>query len=91
MAAIGVNYTNRWAHLVISGQWLTENHEERIVAVVHELIHINMEPLWGPCQEVVIELDSATTRQLAEKMLRNGMECAVEDLARGLFRIKNRP
>lgn len=87
LAKMGVSHSNRWAHLVVTGNWLMEPRIEQVVAIIHELIHISMEPLWRPCQDVARIIEKDVGSDLAMTMLRNGMECVVEDLARGILRM----
>ncbi len=84
-----INYRSRWAVLVLTGEWVGSPALDRENAVIHELVHINLEPLTCPVGRIiedVLEKDTPA-RELADSMFTDGMEAAVEDLARGLGRL----
>lgn len=92
VAQVDISHRNRWALLIIGGNWLDEPEEEREEAIIHELIHVALEPLSTAASELVETLadDGTPLRRLAETQLRNGVECSVDDLARSIQRLASR-
>jgi len=87
-----VNHRGRWAIFVFTPSWLGTTSKERENALVHELIHINLEPMNCNVMRVLNDvLEKGTpTYSLAETLFVDGMEASVEDLARALGRLKLR-
>lgn len=83
-----VSHRNRWAILMVTGQWLNEPADERTTTLTHELAHLVLEPFAVAANRVKDRL-SGDAQGLADDMLRDGLECAVEDLARCLTRLRN--
>ena len=54
--AAKINYSNRWAMLVVTADWIGEVVEEREAALVHEFIHVNLEPLAAPICRIIEDL-----------------------------------
>jgi hypothetical protein len=88
--AMHVNHRNRWAQLRVTGQWLDEPDGERENAVVHELLHVGLEPCFAAARRIMEDLtqERDTTRALADSMLTDALECTVEDLARAVLRVR---
>lgn len=81
--AVTNNYRNRWAMLRMTGQWLGCPDSERELSLVHELIHVCLEPLVAPVSRIVGNLtkDGTKLRAMADKMFSDGLEAATQDLA----------
>lgn len=86
---IVTNHRNRWAMLVISGNWLDEPESEREQSIIHELIHVALEPFCTAAGRIVEDLTQEGTplRSLADSMFTDGLECSVDDLARSIQRL----
>lgn len=82
-----ISHRNRWLVLNFTGQWLNEPEDERVNTLVHELVHVCVEPFAIAANRVRDQIPEAA-RGLAEDMLRDGLECSVEDLARCITRIR---
>lgn len=87
--AVSVNYRNRWALLIVTGQWLQDAPEERENSLRHELVHILVEPLTAGVRRIIEDtLEAGTpTMELCDSIFTDGMEAAVEDLARAFGRV----
>ena len=87
--AVKVNHRGRWAVLIVTGHWLGEASEEREESMIHEFIHICLEPLVAPVSGIIDDMTDEDTRErkLVESMFSDGMEASVEDLARCLVRL----
>lgn len=87
--AVHTNHRNRWAQLQVTGEWLAESDRERENAVIHELVHVALEPFVHAAGRILEDLTEEGTplRELGDSMFTDGMECAVEDLARGIRRV----
>lgn len=87
---VTVNYCARWVLLKIPGLWLAEeNEKERDTILCHEFCHIALEPVVSVTRRVIEDLspEGSQQRELVDSVYRDGMEAAVEDLARGLGRL----
>lgn len=91
--AARINYRNRWAVLIVTGQWFDQPEDERVASLLHELMHICMEPFTVAASRVIEDLTDEGTplRELAHTMYEDGMEAAVEDLARCVLRTCGAP
>ena len=87
LCSVEVCYRNRWALLVITGRWLEVTDEARDVALLHELIHINLEPLTLAGGNIIESMAESVAQTLAKSSHLEGMEAAVQDLARGIHRM----
>lgn len=86
---VDVSHRNRWAVLTVSGNWLDEPDSEREEAIIHELIHVALEPFCVATRRIVEDLTQEGTplRSLADSMGTDGLECSVDDLARSIQRL----
>lgn len=86
---VNIHHSNRWAVLTITGAWLDEPESAREEAIIHELVHVAVEPLFTAADRAVEELsdEDSPVRRLASAGLREGLECSVDDLARGIQRL----
>lgn len=86
---VEISHRNRWAILVIPGNWLEEHPAAREQALIHELAHVVLEPLWSVTRRFVDDTTEEGTplRELAVSVLTDGLECSVDDLARSLQRM----
>lgn len=89
--AAKVNYRNRWAILIVTGQWFDSPVAEREVCLIHELLHIATEPLSSVVTRIIDDtLEEGTPlRELSDSMFTDGLEASVEDMARGIIRAAN--
>lgn len=87
--AMRVNYRNRWAVLIVTGQWFDSPASERESTVIHELLHVAMEPLTSAISRIIEDTLEVGTPvyDLADSMFTDGMEASVEDLARAILRV----
>lgn len=85
---ITCHYPNRWAVLKIGAEWLDQPPGAREVDLVHELLHVALEPMAAAMNRIVGDLTEAGTplRELAASITTDGLESSVEDLARILLR-----
>lgn len=81
------NYRNRWACLRLSGRWLSETTYEREAVIIHELIHINLEPIDEAVGRALEALPNDEMRDLCRAFYTDGVEAATEDLAWAFLRI----
>ena len=86
-----INYSTRWAVVVITPEWIAESEKTRENAVIHELIHLNLEPLQRATGQIIKDVIEEETpiHKLATTMFEDGMESAVQDLAKGIERLLN--
>ena len=86
---IVINHRNRWALLKITGLWLGNPEADREKAIVHELIHVGLEPLHKAADRIVEQYaeEGSSAHNLASVMLRDGLECSTDDLARSIVRL----
>ena len=91
--SIKVNHRNRWAVLIMTGRWLQEIPIERERALIHELVHVNMEPVAIASVRIIEDLTEKGTplRELADSTYTEGLEGTVEDLARAFYRLQAEP
>ena len=84
------NYRNRWATLIVTGEWLGETDKERDNAVRHELCHVILEPLTSAIYRIINDtLEEGTAAyKLSYSLFTDGTEAAVEDLARAIGRLR---
>lgn len=89
MMSTTLNYRNRWAVLHITGVWFKEKVEERELALVHEFVHILLEPIDAPIVRIIQDAleEGTTARELAASMHTDGSEAAVEDTAQAILRV----
>ena len=87
------NFRNRWSVLTVTGKWVAAHEEDREVGVIHELIHVNLEPLSAATRKLVGDLTPKDTpvRELADTMYSDGLEGSTEDLARAFYRFQAQP
>lgn len=88
-AKVAMSHKNRWAVLTVHGAWIDEPEEEREEAVIHELIHVALEPFSAASGRILEDLTEKDTplRSLADSMFTDGLECTVDDLARSIQRL----
>lgn len=86
--SVTVSYRNRWAVLHATGLWLGEKEQYREVSVIHELVHVLLEPMVSAVARVIEDTTPAGTplRNLADSVFSDGMEASTEDMARALQR-----
>ncbi|MFW6085015.1 MAG: hypothetical protein ACODAA_07370, partial [Gemmatimonadota bacterium] len=56
-----INYRNRWAELIVTGQWFDDDPGERECSLVHELIHVALEPLVDPVGRIIEDVTAEDT------------------------------
>jgi hypothetical protein len=89
LATVTIHWSNRWAVLKVTPAWLSEDGRTREIAVVHELLHVFLEPLVMAGEHVFQSLpEEGGLVKLAAKVLKDGREGAVEDLAQALWRLR---
>lgn len=83
------HYTNRWASLHATGEWLDLPDVEREAALLHELAHVCVAPMDDSADRVLnsMTIEGGTERRMGEKIIEHGVEAVVEDLARGMQRL----
>jgi len=83
-----ISHRNRWFCLRVTGIFLDCSEEERANAVRHEFIHALLEPIINVSTRILDELlKEGPYRELIDGLYTDGMEAAVEDLARGIGRL----
>ena len=92
-AETNVNFRNRWVVLNVGAVWLRERQESRENAIVHELVHVALEPLSNAYGRMVEDLTEPGTplRALCDSTFTDALEGSVEDLARALIRLRGDP
>ena len=85
---VNLHYTNRWAVLRIGPSWLSESETEREACMVHELVHILMEPLADASTAIMEETcaEGSDAGRMARRSLTRGLEASTEDTARAIIR-----
>lgn len=86
--ATHVNHRNRWAVLIVTPEWFDSPEAERENSMVHELVHVGMEPLTSAVDRIIRDTleEDTPLRELASSMFVDGMEASVEDMARAIRR-----
>lgn len=86
---IVINHRNRWALLKLTGLWIGEPPAAREKALIHELIHVGLEPMQQAAALIVDQYAEAGSpaHSIAGTMLREGVECSTDDLARAILRL----
>ena len=84
------SYRNRWAVLFVTGQWYEEDLDDRELALIHEFIHILLDPLDAPITRILSDVleEKSPASELAESMFYDGLEAAVTDISQGIFRMR---
>lgn len=74
----------RWAELTICAPWLRETPSQRETALVHELVHVLLEPLQNFAADAValIKEKCPDVHNWAEEQRRHAMESVVQDFTR---------
>lgn len=88
IAETSIHYANRWAVIRVAAPWLDGEPADRETVIIHEMIHVTMEPLQRAAfttVDTLTEKDSPAYR-LAERQIRDGTEAVAEDLARAMYR-----
>lgn len=88
-AMMEVSHRNRWALLTVTGNWLDEPADAREEALIHELIHVALEPAWSATSRIIEDLttEESSLQKLASSMAADGLEATVDDLARSIQRL----
>ena len=81
IAQIRLQERYRWAVITLSGMWLDLTSEQRIHTIVHEMIHMHIEPLSAKARELVSD-------ELPDKLIVEATEAVVCDLADLISRLK---
>lgn len=90
--SVHVNTCYRFAEIAVFPEFWDEDWPERVMFLVHELIHIPIEPVAETITgfiEVYIE-ENTPARTLLEKQLKNAIETTVQDLAHAYAALVNR-
>lgn len=84
-----LSYRGRWITLRVPGNFFDCPEEQRANAVRHEIIHANLEPLTSVCNRIIEDLTEKGSRAhaLVDSIYTDGMEAAVEDMARSIGRL----
>lgn len=84
---VSTSYHNRWAVLRIGPQWLTQPPEEREAALLHELVHIVLDPIHEALHQITTSTTEKNTpaRRLTKALGTSALETATEDTARLLL------
>lgn len=92
-AMVEISHRNRWALLTVSGNWLDEPESEREEAIIHELLHVALEPLWVAASRLIEDVtpEGSPLRALGQSMASDGLEMSVDDLARAIQRLLQKP
>ena len=87
-----LSYRARWMVLRVPGNFFDCSEEERANTIRHELIHANLEPMVSVCNRIIEDLteDKSVRRELIDSIYTDGMEAAVEDMARSIGRLMER-
>jgi hypothetical protein len=83
---VDMHYTNRWAVLNFTGHFFDMSIDQRNKIVLHEIVHLCMQPL-SDAMDTVLESISIETdaMSLAMKIVRDGNEAATEDMANAIL------
>ena len=82
IAEIEVSEKYRWVKIWLSGQWLERDETHRERNILHELVHILIQPISGTAKEL------ARDDKLAKTLVTNETEKAVCDIAGIIYRLK---
>lgn len=81
VAAMATEPMYRRAFLMIGGGWITHGRNGRIHSIVHELLHIVMEPTSGTLDKILKEyVTDDAAREVVEHEWRKNYEGVTEDL-----------
>jgi hypothetical protein len=87
---IEISVRNRWAMLRVGPSWFAVTAEERRNSIVHEIYHVLFEPFqWNAARalDAYGPAEGSAERNFLNQMLTDGMEQAVEDMARSILRL----
>ena len=89
--AAQIDYRNRWAVLIVTGEWLGDYEREE--TFLHEVAHIIIEPFHAAVQRIVNDTlnpggNKSPAYGLAQSVATDGLEAAVEDIARAFGRMR---
>ena len=79
-ATIKMSYDNRWASMRISPDWLEELPDDRSRVLMHEIVHIHVQPMRTVFVDAIGGLDEHF-KDFAWERFKEAWEGAVEDLA----------
>ncbi len=84
MVSIRVCYENRWATMRVSPDWLEELPDDRSRALIHEIVHIHVQPMRTVFVDVTAGMDEQL-KEFAWERFREAWEGATEDLTWAFF------
>lgn len=70
--------------------WYAQPPAERALDLVHELAHVYVHGLWEHCSQVIAHINDEQSRRLAEELLEQIGEEAVEDMAHLFYGLVDR-
>lgn len=90
----GIAYTRcnpeyRWARIMTCGTWLKENNADRDEVLLHEMVHIPLQPLVVVFEDLLATLDDtpAPIKAWARDQLRRALEGACTDVTEMLMAV----
>ena len=89
--AAEINYHNRCATLIVTGEWLADHEREE--TFLHEVAHIVIEPFYAAVQRIVDDTlnpdgNKSPAYGLAQSVATDALEATVEDIARAFGRMR---
>lgn len=86
-----VMYEYRYAVITLHAKWLDYPEDDRRETIVHETIHIYIQPLSGYAHHLIVELvgeDNVTLTAITKEHCREYQESVVQDLALMVLRLE---
>jgi uncharacterized protein YggT (Ycf19 family) len=87
---IELSIRNRWALIRVGPSWFQTTGAEREGAMIHEICHALIEPFqWNAARaiEAYGPEDGSPARVFTDQLISDGMEQAVEDMARAMQKL----
>lgn len=88
-AEVTVHVPNRWATIRIGPPYLEQPQDERLVVILHEILHIALHPYTTATTAAMRHLAGEDRQELlamGEDFVEQALEGVVEDLARSVHR-----
>lgn len=89
---VQISVRNRWAVMEIGPSWLAHTAADRENSMIHEICHVLFEPFqWNAARALdAYAPEGGPGRQLLNQIISDGMEQAVEDIARSYQKLLHR-
>jgi len=87
---IEISVRNRWALIMVGPDWFSHPAAQRENSFIHELCHVLVEPYqWTVARALDAHgpEENSAAHRLLQQVLSDGLEQAVEDMARAFYRV----